>query len=48
MNTFGMKKKGQSPFWLKGGVRNIIKKIWRDVLSFSVTIKRTLINKVEL
>jgi len=47
MNTFGLKKKGQSPFWLKGGFKQIVVQIWKDTIRFSVLIKRKLLNRVE-
>ena len=45
MNTFGLKKKGQSPFWLKGGVAKIIV---ATVSRFKVFIADKIRFKVEL
>lgn len=46
MNTFGLKKKGQSPFWLKGG--RLIEVIITAPIRFKVYIANKLRFKVEL
>jgi len=47
MNTFGLKKKGQSPFWLKGGVKKILE-YWDKVIRFKVYVSEKIRFKVEL
>ena len=47
MNTFGLKKKGQSPFWLKGGIFGVLIEGWRDAIRFSVLIRRKIQKLVE-
>ena len=39
MNTFGLKRKGVSTFWLLSTV-NILTDTWNDVIRFSVKVLR--------
>ena len=47
MNTFGLKKKGQSPFWLKGGFSGIIVQLWKKTVEFTVYLTRQINLKVQ-
>lgn len=50
MNTFGLKKKGLNPFWLKPGklLTTTVVSGWKDVIRFTVFLKRKLLSRVEL
>lgn len=48
MNTFGLGKKGLSQSWLSSKTGTILVQLWKDAIRFSVTIKRKLLNRVEL